>query len=325
MNNVKKALWIAALTLSTSVFAQYPSDFTLKDLEKEITKKEDCSAFICNTVNKISIKEVNLDKSTVKLNISVDARVDSLAVLPVNTSEVSVQSLLLNQKPWYGAGVSNNGQISVAVLKGSNEFEVELFVKGQSFNLSGYQKRIIDVTNSKSLKVTNSTIELLKEGGVATPEEVVSKFTTVPFFVVDRTIVLDQKWKVRTTVSLLDGIGNNIPRNLSINALPGESVLSEDIKNEEGKIRVNITNEPVVFDSVLEEKPQLVVAGSKDYLQKINFINNSNWLFNFSSLEPVSKNANTRYASSYSWLFWPEDKLTLNINKPIAVKGEAKA
>lgn len=325
MNNLKKALLIAVLTLSTSVFAQYPNDFTLKELEKEITKKEDCSALVCNTVNNISIKEINLEKRTIKLILAVDARVDSLAILPINTSEVSVHSLSLNQKPWYGAGVSNNGQITVAILKGSNEFELELFVKGQSFNLSGYQKKIVDLSNSKYLRVTNSTIEILKEGGKATTEEVVSKFTTIPFFVVDRTIILDQKWKVRTTVSLLDEIGNSIPRTLTINALPGESVLSENIKNDDGKIIVNITNKPVIFESILEEKPQLIANGSKDYLQKINFINNSNWLFNFSSLEPVSKDTNTRYASSYSWLFWPEDKLVLNINKPIAVKGDAVA
>lgn len=325
MNNFKKALWIATLFISGSVFAQYPNDFSLKELEKEITKKEDCSIFICNTVNKISIKEVNLEKNIIKLGVSVDARVDSIATLPINTSEATVQSLSLSQKPWYSSGVSNNGQINVAVLKGSNDFEIELQVKGQSFNLSGYQKRVVDLSGSKSIRINNSTIELLKEGGVSTSEEVVSKFTTIPFFVVERTIALDQKWRVRTTISLLDGVGNNIPRTITLNALNGESILSEDIKNEDGKIRVNITNKPITFDSVLEEKPQLVISGSKDYLQRINFLNNSNWLFNFSNLEPISKDNSTSYASSYSWLFWPEDKLTLNINKPIAVKGDVVA
>ena len=323
---IKKILYTVLASFISVSYAQFPNDFALKDLEKEISKKEDCAVFICNTVNKISITEVVPEKSIVKLLLNIDARIDSIVTLPLNASEVSVRKVLLNKKNWYGSDIDKNGKISIAILKGSNTVELEIFVKGQVFSLQGYQKRIADETSNKAIKINNSgTIEVVKESNEIKSQEIISKFTTNPFFIVERTLLLEQKWKMKTTVKLLDGIGNNTSRIISINALQGESVLSNDIKNEDGKIKINITNDPVSWDSILEEKAQLNVAGSPEYMQKFNFINNSNWLFNFNGLEAINKDNNSGYASSYSWIFWPEDKLVLNINKPLAIKGDTIA
>lgn len=327
MNKFIKNILYAVLVSFISVsHAQFPNDFALKDLEKEINKKDDCAVFICNTINKISITEVIPEKSTVKLLLNIDARIDSIGTLPLVASEVSVKKVLLNKKNWYGSDIDKNGRINLAVLKGSNSVELELFIKGQVFNLQGYQKKITDETSNKAIKINNNgTIEIVKEGNAIKPQEAISKFTTTPFFAVERTLVLEQKWKMKTSVRLLDSVGNNVSRIISVNALQGESVLSNDIKNEDGKIKVNITNDAVSWDSIIEEKSQLNIAGSSEYLQKFNLINNSNWLFNFNGLDPINKDNNSGYASSYSWIFWPEDNLSLNINKPIAVKGDTIA
>lgn len=324
-NIICKLFSILALSCTTA-YAQYPIDFNLKDLEKEIIKKEDCLRLACSSVNKIIVKEVDIQKGTINLLISVDARVDSVIQLPIDSAQVNVENISVNKKPWYAAEMSNSGQINVVVLQGSNDIELNLFVKGQSLTLKNYRKNIIDMSGSKFIKINNDgTIEFIKENNIRKEEKLVNKFFTNPLFVVNRTIILEQKWKVKTTVNLLDGIGNNIAKNLSIDALQGESVLSSDIKNENGKININITNDSVSWESVLEEKPQLNIAGSKDYLQKITFISNSDWLFNFKNLEPVNKSENPNYTSSYSWVFWPQDKLTLDINKPSAIKGETIA
>ena len=270
-NIICKLFSILALSCTTA-YAQYPADFNLKDLEKEITKKEDCLRLACNSVNKIIVKEVDIQKGTINLLISVDAMLDSVVQLPIDSSQVNIENILVNKKPWYAAEMSNSGQINVVVLQGSNDIELNLFVKGQSLTLKNYRKNIIDMSGSKFIKINNNgTIEFIKEKNIKKEEKLVNKFFTNPLFVVNRTIILEQKWKVKTTVNLLDGIGNNIAKNLSIDALPGESVLSSDIKNENGKININITNDSVSWESVLEEKPQLNIAGSKDYLQKITF------------------------------------------------------
>ena len=320
-----KLFSILALSCTTA-YAQYPADFNLKDLEKEIIKKEDCIKLACSSINKVTVKEADAQKGTIKLLISVDARVDSLIELPIDSAQVNIENILVNKKLWYAAEISTGGKINTVVLQGTNEIELDLFVKGQSLTLKNYKKTIRDISGSKLIKINNDgSIEFIKENNIKQEEKLVNKFTTNPFFVVNRTIVLEQKWKVRTTVNLLDAVGNNIAKNLSIDALPGESVLSGDIKNENGKININITNDSVSWESVLEEKPQLNITGSKDYLQKITFISNSDWLFNFKNLEPVNKSEKPNYTSSYDWIFWPQDKLTLNISKPLAIKGQTIA
>lgn len=325
MKKYKGLITVIGLLVSINSWAQYPKDFSLEDLDKQINKQEECSNLPCSSLNAITLN--SSDKGLV-LTFSIDARIDSIQTLPINLNDINLKEVLLNNKPWSAIEVKD-GKLSVVGLKGKNELSLIFTLKGQSMEISEYEKSFVNLSKDSRIHVENKEnsylVSMSKSSSVGSDNLSVSKYQSLPLFEVFRVLKMEDKWTLHTTVKPLTSDSNLVSQNMEIDAFPGETTLSNDIHIENGKIKLSLSSQGLEWDSVVEPSNELKINGNKDYLNKLQVLNTTNWLVSSSSLAPIARATNNQYASSDEWLFWANDKLDLNVLKPVAIKGETLA
>ena len=324
---IKKIIGFFILTLfSILSFAQYPSDFKLSDLESKLYEKPSCINLSCSTLNKIVIKDFNNETKKMKISFFVSARMDSVVNIPIKKANIDIDYIKLNSKPWFATFVDSQNNISMGVLKGINEVEMEFKLNSNNLEFFNFDK--VFINEAKGIKVIPSeqSILLQIQGHDKNNEDtkITTKYNTQPIVIVDRTLVMSEKWQLITKVYLLDNSSNN-SYNIKVSKFANEKPISSDIQFDGANFDLNLSNQPIVWSSIVEPSEVLNFKGSNNYLEKLSINTSSNWLLSFEGLNPVEKGSNPNFSSSYSWLFWPSDNLKLKIAKPKAIIGDTSA
>lgn len=307
-----------SLLASTAAFAQsFPDKNLLKDLEKYTNQNIECSEFSCNSINQVKLE---LNNKEITAYLSVSSRKSSFISLPFKPEEVKLHTVFLDNKPWYQI-INNDNLYSIVVPQGEHIVSVKLQLSG---NLLSLNTKIpnIEVSSGLSLDERNgSTIVSIKENKTdnttSTDSVEKSNYPTQSFYQVSRTLYLNNSWKIVTQISPL--FETNKSTTLEIPLLKGEKILNSDIKVENDKAIVNLSNQVVSWESSLSSVNQLEIPAvqTQDYNQVFSLSSSNLWKYSAKGKNPFSINGDIT-----SWSLWNGEKLQLDFKAPVALEGK---
>ncbi len=143
-----------------------------------------------------------------------------------------------------------------------------------------------------------------------------------PFVEVERTLRLDLEWEVETRVLRRSPADQAIL--LRIPLLPGESVLSEQLRVEQGQVLVNMPPQQreVSWRSTLAQQPELQLqAPSGDHWsERWRLALGLNWHAEWSGIAPLQR-SNPASLELPEWRPWPGEVLHLHLSRPSGSPG----
>lgn len=311
---------ISAFSLFTSVstvFAQsFPDKNILKDLEKYTNQNIECAEFSCNSVNQLKL---DLNNKEITASFFISSRKSSFIELPFKSEEFKLHTVLLDNKPWYQI-VNNDNIYSVVVPQGEHVVSVKLQLNG---NLLSLNTKIpnIEVSSGLSLDERNgSSIVSIKENkseNANTSNIEKSNYPTESFYQVSRTLYLNNSWKLVTQISPL--FDTTKSTTLEIPLLKGEKILNSDIKVENEKAIVNLSNQVVTWESSLSSVNQLEIPAiqTDSYNQVFSLSSSNLWKYSAQGKNPFSISGDVT-----SWSLWNGEKLNFEFKAPLAVSGK---
>lgn len=307
---------LTLLSFNYSFAKSFPDSNLLKELEQYSKQTPSCSELSCNSINSINF---NLNNKVIQSSFDVSSRQDSFLTLPFSPQEVKIIDISLNNKVWHQI-VENNGVYSVIIPKGNHTLSVKIRLVNSSFSLTNLVHNI-SVSNGLNLdERNNSSIISLKENTSNLKNETSidkSNYPTESFYQVSRTLSLDSSWKITTTIKpIFDGSKTNT---LEIPLFKGEKLLNSDIKVENDKAIISISNQPISWESNISSVDFLEVPKSNsDLYTQIFSVNSSNiWTF-----QPKGKNPINISGNSTSWALWNNETIQLQFKTPDVYKGK---
>jgi len=313
-----KKIILSLLTLfafNCSFAQSYPDANLLKDLEQYSKQSPTCSELACNSTNSI---QFSLNNKTIYSSFDISSRQNSFLTLPFSSQEVKIIEISLNNKVWHQI-IENNGTYSVIIPKGNHKLLVKIQPINSSFSLTQLIPNV-SVSNGLTLdERNNSSIISLKENINHLKDDKLEKsnYPTESFYQVNRTLSLDNSWKIITTIKPI--FNNSKTNTLEIPLFKGEKLLNSDIKVENDKAIISISNQSVSWESTINSVDFIEVPKSNSELfTQIFSVNSSNiWTYT-----PKGKNPFSISGNSTSWALWNNETIQLQFKTPDVYKGK---
>lgn len=157
----------------------------------------------------------------------------------------------------------------------------------------------------------------------ATGENALEPRTLPPFFKVDRTLRLGLDWRVETTVMRLTPAGSAAA--LAIPLLPGESVTSDEVRVDDGRVLVNMAADATTFAwlSVLEKARPLTLTApvTSDWTETWHADISPLWHAEVSGIAVVH-HQDERGQWLPTWQPWGGETVTLELTRPAGIDGQ---
>jgi hypothetical protein len=325
---MKKILTPLLLCFSTLTYAQYPADFTIKQLEENYIDSVKCND-ICGNFTGLKIKNIDFNNQQIKFEIPVTATQLTTVALPFSTNSFNWLGFSLDGKNTNSIFI-NQERIMVAIPKGVHVLEVNAKFKNNQFriglledpkyfeNNSGVNADIKQVGNSYFLEIENKKITKLENKD----SEVYKSIFDKPIYNIQRELYLGEKWKIKTTITPLMLAGDKVS-NLSIPLLDGENPLNNDLELDNNKVNVTLTNNQVSWESTITPKDKMVFKNTDNKnLETWKIYNENNWLYSFTGENPISNFGNQQYKNINTWVMWPEEKVEIKFSLPTIAEGK---
>lgn len=320
-----------------SIAQSFPDNDLLNDLKQYSQQQIECTQFACNSINQIKF---NLSEKNITASFYVSSRISSFVELPFKQDEVKLYSLSLDNKPWYQI-MSSDSAYHVVVPKGEHIITVKLHIKSHllsltkkfpnievSSGLSLDERNGASVITFKDVQSSNSHVnyssnkKLENKFNQAENNFNVEKSTypTEAFYQVSRTLYLNNSWKVVTQIKPL--FETTKSTTLSIPLLKGENILNSDIKVENNKAIVNLSNQVLSWESNLPSVNQLEIpAVTTDSYSQVFSLQYSNlWKSSVTGKNPFNVQGDMT-----SWALWNGEHLTLDFKAPLVLEGKTLA
>jgi hypothetical protein len=144
-----------------------------------------------------------------------------------------------------------------------------------------------------------------------------------PLLLIERTLLLGLEWRIETRVSRASPPGT--PITISVPLLPGESVLTDDVKTENGAVLVNIPARAAqfVWQSALEKAPaiELKAPDTTAWTEAWRLDVSPVWHADLSGLAVVHhQDPEGRWLPE--WRPWPGESVSLAVTRPKGVPGQ---
>lgn len=314
----KYLLSLLSLFVLSPLFAQnFPDNTMLNNLQQYSNQKIECSDFACNSVNSVSF-DTNSQDITASFNVS--ARQSSFITLPFSPEEVKIYYFLLDNKPWYKV-VLQDSSYKVVIPSGEHTLTVRLKAVNNSLALT---QKIQNTFVSKNLvleerngsyliSVLNKNTQLVSQQ--SNLEQ--SSYVTTPFYQVSRNLILNNSWKVITTVTPLFNTTQNTV--LTIPLLKGEKILNSDIQIDNNNAIVSVSSQSVSWESSLPQTQVLEILPTQNLYYHQLFSIQSSHLWQYSV---TGKNPFDISGDSTSWSLWSGEQLLLNFKAPTVLPGK---
>jgi len=144
-----------------------------------------------------------------------------------------------------------------------------------------------------------------------------------PFLRVERTLRLGLSWSVETRVWRLTPTGSPVVAKVPL--LPGESVMTPDMRVVDGKVEVSLAPQATVamWSSVLAESASLTLTapGAVPWTEAWNVEPGPLWHVSASGLPTIFQKSDAG-ARSFAYRPWPGESVKLAISRPGAVVGQ---
>ena len=322
MHKILLSCLIATASLAN---AQYPSDFSLKQFEKEVKSSMVCN-YECGTFLGVTVKELNIEKNIIKFNIPLSAEKVSYINLPFKSDSFNWESFSLNGKET-NAIMDNNEFLSVVSPKGNHNLEIVAKIKQNKVALLKDPK-FFDVNSNIPVRLTknegNYFLEIKQENNIKKEEDtnISNNIMGKPLYVIKREFFITEKWKMITTISPLMSESEKVV-NIEIPLFEGENVLSNNIKVSDGKVKLNLTNNVFSWESTIEPKDKIIFKNTDSQnLEMWAIYTNNNWIYSYEGENPIESSSNQEYKSINVWKMWPNESVNFKFSLPKFVEGQ---
>ncbi len=314
-----------------SLHATVPPDQILYKLRERLVqereKKPDCFPH-CAV---ISDGSVVVNGNDLTLTLHVDSAEEVAFPLP-RFVQWYPDSVMVNSTRAFLAFSNKNDEVAVLLPQGKNVVRLTASLTGAFFSIpfaTVPHNIVVRATGWDVSGVVDGVIpdKILRFEKRHKERELQKKNELIPapvkpFVAVERTLLLQNDWKVRTVVTRKAPIAGAFT--VTVPLLPGESVTSEGIRVESNgaDIAFSETAQSVRWTSRLKKNSVIVLSyQAPDYVTELWRINASpKWHVTTEGLLPI-KDSEDAFPS---WRPRPGERLTVHVVKPVAVQGKTK-
>lgn len=181
--------------------------------------------------------------------------------------------------------------------------------------------RVEGITDGKAA----GQVQLLRQSKRASQTSVESAYETQalpPFVIIERTVLLGIDWNVQTTVKRVSGLGDAIA--LEIPLLAGESVLSADAKEKNGKVHITLGagQGSAGWTSSLSKGDTLRLAAPQttQWLEHWRLSVSPIWRIGYQGIPEILQQSP---AGDWmpQWWPWPGEEIIVAVTRPAGIAG----
>jgi hypothetical protein len=327
-----------------NAFPPQPLLDTLKaKLSEQINKPQTCLPE-CASLSRTRIK-ASANQLDMELEIHADA--DVAVPLPGGISSWRPSAVLVNGAAASSLMADNSGYLVVKLAKGVSKVRLlgainanrdtmaitfPMASRFTSADANGW-----GVQGIRENGITESLVQLNRtQRSVETSTNAENNFEKTvlpPFYQVERTISLGNRWEVATVVRKLTPL--DAPSAIEIPLLDGESVTSSDTQVKGGKAYASFDQgvSEVYFTSVIPQGTSMTLNAPKQapWVEIWKLSASNLWhvkangiprIYEANTNTPDTMNVMLSGASGYSlWMPWPGEMLTFTIERPAGVEG----
>jgi len=327
-----KKLLTSILLLATGLAnAQYPSDFSLKNLEDNYIKSKVCE-FSCGSFGGIILKSVNLSSKDISFEIPVSATQLTAIELPFDIRSFNWVEFTLDGKETKSI-LSAKNKILIAIPYGSHKVGITAKIKNEQLrvelledpkyfeNNSSVNASIKKVGNSFFFELENG--ELKKVENAITDQEVSKVIFNERLYEINRSLFLSDKWRLTTTITPINKRDDNKVGKIEVPLLNGESPLSSDLEIKDNKVQVSLGGGEFSWNSNIIPKEKLIFENKDNKnLETWSVYNENNWIYSYIGINPISVSSNSKYKNITTWIMWPTEKVEVSFDLPKISPGQ---
>jgi hypothetical protein len=315
--------------LHSAFASDYPPADLLQELKTRLLEPPECLPD-CAQVSRLRL-EADPGKLLIRMELHA---MDEIAVpLPCNAAQWLPGKVLVDGKPVRALSRSSDGVLWVSMDEGIHQVVMEGQLPGRSTVLIPLTLPVHRV----EAKVKGWALEGVHENGAADKQLQLTRIkqeTTAgmpaleaealpPFVLVDRTLQLGLEWRVSTTVRRISSYGTAVV--LEIPLLEGESVITDGVRVEDGKVLVNMgpTQGYITWESALDETGQidLTAPDLTEWVEEWKAEVSPIWNMEQTAGINVVHRKDPRGVWAPVWRPWPGEMVKLRITRPEAVPG----
>ncbi|WP_243361084.1 hypothetical protein [Fundidesulfovibrio terrae] len=324
---VALVLAFAGPSLAGPATGAVPPKEVLDELRARLTAPAECFP-ACAGVSSLA---VSLDAKSLRLTLATGAAARLVLPLPVVSDGWRPQSVSVDGKP--APVLASEGGLGVLLEPGAHAVVVTgAAPPGVSFSIgAAFAPRSVSV-DAPGFSVLGVGPDGTFEGGLRfsrreDPGQGGKPLVTavIPtFLAVDRVLELGLEWSAVTTVRRLSRSGE--PVVVQVPLLPGESVLDQDVRVEDGKAVVSLAagQSQTSWRSRLEIAPELELTApwGTAWVETWRLTASPVWDCSLSGI-PVSASLDEAGRWSPLWRPWPGEKAVIAVSRPAPAPGES--
>ncbi|MBI4422897.1 MAG: hypothetical protein HY554_04185 [Elusimicrobia bacterium] len=319
-------LLLLAAPARAQVAGSFPPAQLLEDLAKRLLEPAECAP-ACAEISKAVLE---VEPSSLRIRLDIHAAADTAVPLPGAGEDWLPARALLDGSP---AGVRRDeqGTLWLAVTRGARQAVLE----GPLPDRDTVQLGLPLKPRRVEAAVSGWTLDGLLEDGV--PQDSLQlarrrasasdgrwkQGSYPPFVSVERTLRLGLAWEVETRVRRQSPLGAAI--SLEVPLLPGESVMSADVRAQNGLARVTLgpKAEAAVWTSALGEDAVLTLTAPerKPWFEAWRVEAGPIWHVEAAGIPGVQQEA-AAGPRAREWRPWPGEAVRLAVTRPQGVPGQ---
>jgi len=306
--------------------SEIPSPEMLQALQDRLLEPQDCFP-ACADMGAVNI---NIDSQELSLTLEINAQLDTMVPLPGHARHWLPGKILLNGLESQ-AIFRKNEILWMMIPSGSHEIVLQgRLQKRNSLQLSFPLKPHVASVTAQGWTVQGHNLDGTLDGSlhftrISTKKEPLDEILetgVLPAFArVERHIVLGKEWQVETTVHRMTPADSAMALRLPL--LPGESVITRGVKVKKNQVLVNINAGQTRFkwNSFLEPVDTLVLFHEKtrDWTEVWTLDVAPRFHVETHGIPVILHQVSQRWMPT--WHPWPGEKVTLEISRPKAIKG----
>lgn len=308
--------------------ASFPPKDLLDELRNELSQPAECLPQ-CADIELLSM-ELSAQKMTLKL--LVHTQEDVSIPLPVPLKQWMPDTILIDGENASGVFRQKNPVLWLFLSRGSHSVEINGRVEHlnqlqMSFPLKPHHIRLaVDGWSSEGMDTDVTKISALSFLRLNKDQKSQAKIeqSEIPMYAeLTRTLNLGQSW--HTTTQIKGVWGSSYPVILKIPLMAGESVLSDNVKVEQGHAIVTLKRKDstVQWHSKLKVSQQIKLKAidSEQIIERWVLNTSPIWHIEHSGI-PVIYHQRQGERWQPVWRPWPKEEVVINVSRPAGVKGK---
>lgn len=305
---------------------EIPSPEMFEQLRARLLEKADCFPGCANLAD----LAVTITPEALSLSLQVDSQIDTAIPLPGNGSHWLPQQVLLDDKP------------ATALFRSEEQLWILVPAGRHAIRLSGNLPRQNSIQLPLPLHPNHTTssaggwvVEGIENGVADTQlqfKRLLNKEDSAsqpleagvlpPFVLIERTLLLGLTWKVETRISRMSPEGTAVV--LDIPLLPGESVVTEGVRVQDGRAKVALDAKATElrWESVLDKGEQLLLshADTSQWTEIWRVDVSPIYHLESEGIPVILHQSGRRWLPT--WHPWPGEQVKLLISRPEGLIGQ---